>query len=59
MCPEEDDEDMSSVLDKKYAQIDVNKLKSRAEVVKTKDDGSVLLHRDNPDHVEWFEDDED
>ncbi|WAH36346.1 hypothetical protein [Alicyclobacillus dauci] len=53
------DKRMSSVLNKKYAELDVGKLKARAEVLKTNDDGSVLLHKDDPEHVEWFEDDED
>lgn len=52
----EGDEDVSTILER--ARLDVKKLKARAETLKTDENGAVLLNRGNPDHVEWFEDDD-
>lgn len=58
--PEEEEKDMATVLEKQYQELKLNaeKLRLRAEILKVDKDGAIVLDRNNPDHRQWFEDDE-
>lgn len=40
-------------------KIDREKLYRKAKKLKVDEDGNILLNSKNPDHREWYEDDED
>lgn len=57
----EGEKDMSSVLERQYKELKVNveRLRSHAIELDTDKDGNVVLDRDNPDHREFFGEDEE
>lgn len=61
MCEKREDNEMNPLAEHDFSKvkIDREKLYRKAKKLKVDEDGNILLNSKNPDHREWYEDDED